>query len=80
MEEVYINIKDLNECFLKKYLEKTFKKDLISINELLGLTEDLISEVEYLQDEYRDLQQDLEENYRPIPYAEQVGISDRDFF
>ena len=80
MDQLYINIKDFNECFLKDYLQKEFKKDLISIDELLGLTENLISEVEHLQEEYKDLEQDLEDNYRPIPYAEQVGVSDRDFF
>lgn len=80
MEEVYINIKDLNECFLKKYLDKKFKKDLISIDELLTLTEDLISDVEELEDKVRDLEQDIEENYRPIPYSEQVEVYDSDFF
>ena len=79
MDRIYINIKDFNECYIKKYLEEKFKKDLISLDELIDLVEDVIYDFEYLQDEYRDLKQDLEENYRPIPYAEQVGVYDSDF-
>ena len=79
MDQIYINIKDLGDCYLKKYLEEKFKKDLVSVDDLLTLTEDVIYDLENLKDEYRDLQQDLEENYRPIPYAEQVEVYDSDF-
>lgn len=46
---------------------------------LLCMIEDLLYEIDYLQEKYEDLEADLRENYRPIPYAEQVDISDRDF-
>ena len=79
MKEVYINIKDLGDCYLKRYLDEKFKKDLISIDDLLTLTEDVIYDLENLKDEHRELQQDLEENYRPIPVNEQYEVYDRDF-
>lgn len=41
--------------------------------------EELTADKEYLEEELKDLKQDLEDNYRPIPVAEQYGISDRDF-
>lgn len=79
MNEVYININELNECWLSKYLEKKFKRDLISIDDLLTLIEDLSSDVEELEDKVRDLEQDIEENYRPIPVHEQYEVYDSDF-
>ena len=75
MEEVYINIKDMNECHFKKYLQQKFNKDLLSINELLGLAEELLDEIEENQEKYDDLQQDLKDNYKPIPYEEQIGYN-----
>ena len=75
MEEVYINIKDMNECYFKKYLQKKFNKDLLSINELLGLAEELLDEIEEKQEKYDNLIQDLKDNYKPIPYEEQIGYN-----
>lgn len=53
----------------------------VSMNEddLIDLLEEVVSEYEHLQDKYDDLEQQIEENYRPIPVAEQYGISDKDF-
>lgn len=41
--------------------------------------EELTADKEHLEEELKNLKQDLEDNYRPIPVAEQYGISDRDF-
>lgn len=41
--------------------------------------DEIIANKEHLEEELKDLKQDLEDNYRPIPIAEQVGINDRDF-
>jgi len=41
--------------------------------------DELIADKEHLEEEIKNLKQDMEDNYRPIPIAEQVGISDRDF-
>lgn len=75
MDYVYIKKEDVD-----RWIGKHFpNKDLISIDDLIGCIEDLDSEVERLKEKYEDLEKDLEDNYRPIPISEQVGISDKDF-
>lgn len=69
---------------LLQYIEKITGtnydyKDEVLPNSVLTMLEDLIYEAEHWKDELRDLHRDLEDNYKAIPYAEQVGISDRDF-
>lgn len=54
-------------------------KDEILPNSVLTMLENLMYEAEHWKDELRDLHRDLEDNYKAIPYAEQVGVSDRDF-
>lgn len=74
MNEVYINIKDMQEGWLQHKLEKWYPtKDLLSIDDLLGLIEDLAGEVDDLKDELEDLQQDLEDNYIPRPMSDYTG-------
>lgn len=46
---------------------------------LFCMIEDLLCEIEYLQEKYEDLEADLRDNYRAIPYNEQVGVYDSDF-
>ena len=77
MEQVYINLKDMNECFTKRYLQETLKKDLVSVNELIGLIEDLKGDYDVLQEKYEDLEQDMRDNYKPISVEEQIGYSER---
>lgn len=73
--KVYINKWDVNQ-WIGKYFEDN---EYISFDDLIGCIEDLDSEVEHLKEKYKGLEQDLEDNYRPIPVSEQVGISDKDF-
>lgn len=67
MNEVYIDMRKENE-----WIRKYFKKDLVSIEELIGCIEDLDSEVERLNEKNEDLIRDMEDNYRPMPYEEQI--------
>lgn len=46
---------------------------------LIDLYSDLVDEYKALQEELKNMKRDLEDNYRPIPFAEQVGINDKDF-
>ena len=46
---------------------------------MLCIIEDLMYEIDRLQEEIEDMEQDIHDNYKPIPIAEQVGISDGDF-
>jgi DNA-binding transcriptional regulator GbsR (MarR family) len=75
MNEVYIKTENLNK-WIKQYFEN---KDIISIDDMLTVIEDLDSEVERLKEKIEDMEQNIEDNYKPIPYSEQVGISDKDF-
>ena len=61
MKNVYI---DSSESI---WLEKYFKKGMVTIEEILSTCEDLIIENEELKEELEDLKQDLFENFRPIP-------------
>ena len=49
------------------------------IESLENQIEELNVDKKHLEEELKNIKQDLEDNYRPIPIAEQVGISDRDF-
>lgn len=46
---------------------------------MLGIIEDLISEIDRLEEKIKDIESDIRDNYKRIPVEEQVGISDRDF-
>lgn len=48
-------------------------------DDVISLVEDLVDQYHILEKEFEDYKQDIEDNYRPVPVAEQVGISDRDF-
>ena len=51
----------------------------IDNDSIISMIEDLICEVGRLEERIDDLEQDIEDNYKPIPIAEQLGISDKDF-
>lgn len=57
-----------------------FKGNFLPSESITSIFEDLICEIDRLEEKYEDLEQDLEDNYRPIPLSEQYGISDRDFY
>lgn len=48
-------------------------------DDIISLLEDLVGKYQILKKEFEDYKQDVEDNYRPIPVAEQVGISNKDF-
>ena len=62
--EVLINVKECNN--------ETFKKDLYTPEELIEIIEDL-------QEENKELKQQIEDNYRPLNAYELAGMSESDF-
>lgn len=50
-----------------------------SWRDLIDLYDDLFSEYEHLEEEFEDFKQNVEENYKPISYEEQIGYNERDF-
>ena len=67
-----------NELGIIKSAEKVTRTDYgirekyILIECLISVIEDLLSEVAELKERYNELENDLEENYSPIPYEEQL--------
>lgn len=61
------------------YTDYELEGDFIPVESLMSAIEDLLLEIEHQQECYEDLQRDLEDNYRPIPQAEQYDVSDSDF-
>ena len=77
--EVLIRKKDIDD-FDCLYADKLgIDKDLLTIEDLLGIIQDLYFENERLQEELQDLKQDIEDNYEPISPYKMYGISERDF-
>ena len=74
----------IDEAALKKIEDITMydfeaEGSFLPADNVIEIIEDLLLEIDRLQEKYEDLEQDLEENYKPIPASEQYGISDRDF-
>ena len=59
------------EVLLKQVNEKA--------NDIMSEAEDLKSELEALQEKYDDLEQDIQENYKPIDKYKFYGVNERDF-
>lgn len=75
MENVYIKVQDMN-----KWVAKHFpNQDLVTIEEILGVIEELDSELETKKREYKELENNLHENYKPISSYDMYGVNERDF-
>lgn len=68
---------------LKKDIEKIVDYEIepmtLEEDDVIGILEDLVSNYHILEKKFKDYKKDIEDNYKPISIAEQVGISDRDF-
>lgn len=62
------------------YTDYDLKGNFIPIESYMSIIEDLMNEIESLDEKYKQLERELEENYRPIPYGELVGVRDSDFY
>ena len=74
MEDVLIKIKDTG---YEKYFEN---KDMVSVEELLNALEKAVDDKETIKQEYKEFKQEVEDNYKPITYAEQIGYNEKDFY
>lgn len=61
---------------MKKYLDLAIANETIKTTDIKGKD---YAEVNHLEEKIEDIEQDIQDNYRPIPVAEQVDISDGDF-
>lgn len=48
---------------------------------ILNIFLDLLDKIDHQKEEYKELEQDLRENYKPIPFNpyEEYGVSEKDF-
>lgn len=67
MEKILVDIREESEQ-IKRIFEN---KDLISIEDLLSKIEELDDDKGYLEDKIKDMEQDIEDNYKPISKSEQ---------
>ena len=76
-------LRRVSQLTLTDYEVKWFNTDdiegYINAEEIVYMIGDLINEIEQLEEKIRNMEQDIQDNYRPIPVSEQVGISDKDF-
>lgn len=75
MENVYIKVAELNE-YVAKYFPK---QDIVSVEELIATIEDLDVELDREREKYKDLEQNLQDNYKPIGPYQMYGINEKDF-
>ena len=56
------------------------KKDVYEWEEILGIIEEMEDEIVSLNKKISDMEDDIRDNYKPIPLSEMYGVSDRDFY
>lgn len=79
LDEHWKNIEQKAEKITMTDYEVDYQ-DYIEVENLLSIIEDLIGEIEHLKEEKEAIEQDRNDNYRPIPVKEQVGYSEKDFY
>ena len=72
-------LETINKVSALTYTDYELIGNFVPVESMYSMIEDLLDEVEHQQARYKDLEKDIEDNYKPISYAEQVGVSDRDF-
>lgn len=75
---------DLNDILIKcdgrNFVKNKAVCDrIMTLEELLDLCENLYNEIDRLTEKIDDLEQDIQDNYKPIDKMEQYGISNSDF-
>lgn len=73
-DDIYIKCSDRN--FTDGFSER---EKIMTLKEILDLCDDLYYENQELEKKIKDIEQNIEDNYRPIPKAEQYDVKDEDF-
>ena len=63
---------------INKLMDNTYTNP-ISEDEASDIIEELVHEIEEKEEALDRLNQEIEENFKPIPIAQQCGISEKDF-
>lgn len=68
MDKILVDLRFENEI-----IQNMFDKDYVSIDDILNKLYDLHWELVGEQEKYEDFKQEVEDNYRPVSYKEQLG-------
>lgn len=74
MENVYIRQMDLPSWIADEYF---YAKDIVSIDDLLGVIDNLKDDLEYWKEKYDDYVEYVKDNYRFIDTKEAVGYDEK---
>lgn len=82
---MYYKLSEKEQEIVKKISKITFEDyevlgDFIPVTSLFSMAEDMLYEYDNLEEKYNDLEQDLENNYKPLSPAELYDITDKDFY
>ena len=72
----YEKIREISSITFTDY---DLKANLIPVDNLMAAIEDLLAEYHHKEEELEDLKQEIEDNYKPISYEEQIGYNPKDF-
>lgn len=85
IEEEVSLLDDINDELFKvqqkiiNYWKNKYKEKFKECEDLASDKEELEFHIEVLEEKIKRIEDDRDENYRPIPISEQLDISDRDF-
>ena len=74
MDDILIRTDGLPQWLTERYFKNT---DLISIETLIGTLEDVSDDLKQLQEEFEDFKQEVNDNYKFVGQAEQVGYNEQ---
>ncbi len=74
MDNIYIKTRELPNWVDEKYFRGT---DLASIEDLIGIIEELKDDLDYLQEDYDNYIQYVKDNYKFIDTREAIGYDER---
>lgn len=69
MNELFIKTESFSGWIADKYFKNV---DQINLEDLIDLFEDVAGELEHVQEQFDDFKRDVQENYKPIPFADQI--------
>lgn len=68
MDKILVDLR-----FESETIRNMFGKDYVSVDDILNKLYDLHWELVGEQEKYEDFKQEVEDNYRPVSYKEQLG-------
>ena len=71
-EKLYNEIKEITSTDYEGWLDKEKEQVFVTSDNIEGMLEDLICEIQHIQEEFEDYKEFVNENYKQIPYERQI--------